>query len=133
MVDGFVTFEEIEEIERECGRSMYCTIFNSRKEKWDKCKTLFDVKMKSQSHFLILFETTDYKRFGFYLNAFVDEIDKYIEDSNAFLLSFKDNNSLQKYKINEPSNALKICQNDSDDLFIIGRNDVVIKKNQKKN
>ena len=132
LVDEIISIEQIEELEKECGRKLDFTIFNSDIQKWEKGMSEFDSQMLAQTHFIILIKTTEDKLFGFCCNSSISDINKYIEDENAFLFTFR-NNTLKKFEINETSNALKIYSNDNENLFIIGRNDVVIKKQQLKN
>ena len=56
----------------------------------------------------------------------------YLVDPNAFIFKLE-NNSIEKYPINDKRNAIKISKDKDEDLFIIGRNDIVIKKSENKN
>ena len=85
----------------------------------------------NHSHVIILIETSEKKKIGFYCSSSITHIGKYISDSNSFVFTVG-NDILEKYPIIDSSNAFKVFPQQSEDLFVIGKNDILIKKKEKK-
>ena len=70
---------------------------------------------------------------GFFSKINIFSSNVYTSDKNAFIFKFdSQNNKIEKYPIKDSKNAIKIGNTKDDDLFVIGKNDIVIKKREKK-
>ena len=130
-VKDILNENEVKQIEKECGRECDLILFDSNQHQWSKMNSQFHSLVMNQSNIIILMETIDGRKFGCFIQSLIHQIGSYIEDSHAFIFSLE-NQLFEKYSINEYSFAIKICHEKDDDLFIIGRNDIVIKKKEKK-
>ena len=139
-VEGKLTKDEMIKIEKEIGRYVSHKIFDSDIHKWSKNDSQLFQKIQNQSHLIFIIETIDEKKFGCYISSQINEKGISIGDPNAFIFRFN-NNSIEKYPIRESRNAIKICNDEDDELFIVGCEkylfgifgDIVIKKKDKKN
>ena len=118
-------------MEKETGRYVDWKIFDSDAQSWSKGDSRFSREILYKSKIIIVIETTKGKKFGCYIDNQIMEINKYISDSNAFIFKLE-NGSIEKYPPKDINNVIKILDEKSEDLFIIGKNDIVIKKKDKK-
>ena len=120
---------ELEMIEKEIERNVYKKIFDSNQHYQNIKDSEFERIMRNQSNVIILIETIDNQKFGCAILHQINQIRKYIEDSEAFLFQFDSNgNPIEKYLINENSFTIEIFDDKNDNLFVIRKNDIVIKK-----
>ena len=129
--ENILTRNEMDLIEKEIGRKLEFNIFDSNINNWKKDNSQLFQTIQNQSEIIILIETIDKMKFGCYVSSEINDQKRYIEDSNAFIFKFE-NDNLEKYSIVENENVLKICGESDEDLFVIGKNDIVIKKYEKK-
>ena len=122
--------EEIMLIEKDTGRYVESVLFDSDIHQWGLNTTDFSTRILNQSHFYIIIETTDENKFGCYIDSVIPEQGVYVSDSKAFLFKFKDN-SIQKYPIIDSTYAFRLNSERGDGLFIVGRNDIVIKRKER--
>ena len=133
IVKNYLTIDEMDLIEKEIGRYVDKKIFDSNEQNWKIKYSEFERFMKNQSHVIIMIETTENKKFGCYISKEINQKGSYIEDSEAFIFTFDSNgNPIEKYSILDSSFAIEISNNSDDNLFVIGKNDIVIKKEGKK-
>ena len=124
-----ITMNELEMIEKEIERNVYKKIFDSNQYYQNIKDSEFERIMRNQSHVIILIETTENQKSGCYILKEINQKSSYIEDSESFLFQFDSNgNRIEKYVINESSFSIEISNNIDDNLFVIGKNDIVIKK-----
>ena len=82
-----------------------------------------------------MIETDDGIKFGGYIEAPIDKLNKFIEDKNIFLFTFKDNEP-KKFDIiyrNRAFGSFKVLPNAEERLFQFGLSDIVINKSNSKN
>ena len=132
IVEGKLTKNEMLMIEKEIGRHVDRKIFDSEINNWKTSYLSFKGMIMNKSHFFIVIETIEGNKFGCYIESEIYGEGKYIEDSNAFVFKFKNNDSIDKYPIIDCKNAIKISKEKDDNLFVVGLNDIVIKKEVKK-
>ena len=137
------TIDEVKQLEKEIGKPIGNIIFNSEINNWNLRNETFQSTIDKHSQLLFLVETTEGMEFGCYIKSEISMIGKYIIDSNAFIFKMNSNNEkiesyenyenvMEKYPIKDNRYAIKISYGKEDDLFTIGRNDIVIKKKEKK-
>ena len=131
IIKSYLTEKEMNEIETAIGREIDTIHFDSSIHSWDKSCCQFYSCCLGYQCLLLLFETTNGKKYGYYFNNQITQQDTFLLDQNTLLFSFE-NNSLCKYQIKETVNTIKICQNEDEDLCIIGKNEIVLKKREKK-
>ena len=131
-VNKYLTKDEMISFENEIGRCVNEKVFDSNTDIWTKGFSTFYVEIQNKSNIIIFIQTKNGKKFGCYIQNMINMKGKYISDPNAFLFTIA-NNSIEKYPIKDNDNAIKICDNKDEDLVIIGKNDIVIKKKEKKN
>ena len=61
-------------------------LFDSEVKNWKKEESDFYQMIQNKSHFIITIETTEGIKFGCYIEKLIDEENKYIEDSKAFII-----------------------------------------------
>ena len=111
-------------------------IFDSNKNKWEQ-KSLFkgandfNMKIKDKENILILIETGRLQKIGCYISSKITKFDDYIFDKYCYLFQIQ-NNQIKKFSIVDETKAIKINNEKSEELFIIGDGDIKIKKQQKK-
>ena len=131
MVKNFLSKNEMLMIENEIGRKIEFKTFDSNINDWKLHWTRFYALTKNLSHLVIVIETTEGKKFGCYINAELDAGLKYQNDSEAFIFKFN-NNKIEKYPIKDQENAIRVYHYRDDNLFSVGKNDIVIKKEEKR-
>ena len=127
-----LTKEEMVIIEKEVGRYVDWKLFDSTVDKWSKGNSWFDWKIMHHSHFVVLIETREGKKFGSYIEGEVEERGKYIVDKNAFIFKFE-NGRMEKYPVIDMKKSFKILSEKDENMFIVGNKDIVIKKEDNKN
>ena len=139
LVEKYLSIKEMIMIEKDSGRYIDQIVFNSEIQPWKKSISYFWKEIMNKSNILILIETMDEKRFGCYIHSQLNEMNKYISDTNAFIFKIEnssllkmENVSIKKYPIKDMKNCIKIGDERSEDLFIIGKNDIIIKKEDHK-
>ena len=123
---------EIINLQQEMNKTVSDVIFDSTWKEWSIKNSVFYELILNKSHFIIVIETTEGIKFGCYINEKITQKGKYFNDPKAFIFKFENGNVI-KYPIKDPKNAIKIGFQKEDDLFVVGKNDIVIKKKEKKN
>ena len=127
----FLSRNELSLLENGINRFIDSIIFNSNDNAWKTSNSYFHLRLKNKSDLVILIETTEGKKFGCYLKTDIYDLDNYINDENAFLFSYT-NDSLFQYPMKHPEYAFNLCSKEQENLFVIGKSDVVIKKEEMK-
>ena len=102
MVKNIINVNEMETLQNVLDRNFDSVIFDSETDDWSMEHSTFASKMGNRSHFLILIETTEGKRFGCYIENQVKEVGKYVEDSNATIYKFK-GDLIEMYQVKDRS------------------------------
>ena len=131
LFDNFINEKEIELIEKQINRKCESILFDSNKDSWDQLNSTFAEKMKDKSHFVILIETMNCRKFGCYINNSIDEFGKLINDSNAFLFKLR-RNTLTTYPMKQQEKAIKIYEIANNVLFTLDNNDIIVYCKEKK-
>ena len=124
--------EQVQYLEELSGHQFEKVIFDNsdRNINWKPGKSDFSKIVLNKQHLIFLFlDNMNDFIFGAYIDAKIDEIDKYIDDPNAFVFSFK-NESLAHYLINkkDSSKAVIIHNDDANELLTIGEGDIEVDK-----
>ena len=131
-INNCLTKEEMISIEKEIGRNVEKVLFDSDHFEWKMNYSFFFRNIKYHSQMIFFITTTQGNKFGCHIESFIYEEGKYINDSNAFIFKFE-NDIMKKYPIIKPENAIKIGKERDEELFIVGKNDIVVYKKEKKN
>ena len=132
LVDGILLPKQLKMIEKETRKEIDRIVFDSNKHKWRKNDSQFFERIENQSHLLITIETNDNELFGFYLESIVNEASNNISDYNSYVFKFGSQTIQQHFNFDK-TNAFKVFNENEDNLFSIGKNDVIIKKQHLKN
>ena len=126
-----ISKNEMELLEKELGRYADDLLFDSKIDNWETNNSVFASKIMNQSKLFIFVHAVDGRTIGCYVDSEINVIGKYISDANSYIFKFE-NGDLQKYPLIDTKMAIKICSDKDDDLFICGKNDIVIKKVDKR-
>ena len=99
--------------------------------------TMFEDKVKGKGNLIFVIEDTNNNKFGGYLNATINQVDKLINDPNSFKFSLKSNNRIKgmmKFEIQSSysQNAFKLYNKSNDLIFAFGNLSLWLKKENKK-
>ena len=132
MNQNMLTKQHFERLEEWSGLIFDDLIFDSKNDDW-KSKTTFEEKMKGKKQFIILIETKNGEKFGCFVNNQIQKLNTSFFDNNIFIFSINES-SIKKYNIKPEENgvAFKICSNKFDDLFVVGRTDICVKRSNVK-
>ena len=139
IVKNELSSDQMMMIEMQMCQMIHTKIFDSSMNYWNKNNSDFFRRIQNKSGLVILIETTEGIKFGCYIERKINKQNSYIEDPNAFVFKI-DKNRIEKYYVIDSKNAIKICDDRDDNLFIVGYNralfgqdgDIVIKKRDKK-
>ena len=131
MMKDILNENELQLIENMIGRQHKNILFNSDKDDWSLKKSTFFEKVKNKSHFVIVIQTTEGKKFGCYMRNCVSTVDTFSYDPNAFLFNLK-NENIEKYQIKSFQTAFAIYKQSFYGLFTIGNSDIFIYKSDGK-
>ena len=131
LVNTFLSVAEMSNLENQMERFFSRELFNSDIHQWSLHQSEFYDNIKNKSRIFFLFETMDNKRFGCYINAEINCYGKYISDPNTIIFNFE-GKYMEHYPVKDIRNAIRIGNVVDDDLLVIGKNDIVIKKKEKK-
>ena len=132
MMKEFVNEKELQLLEKRIGRESESIIFNSEKDEWSLQHSTFLENVRNKSNISIIIETIEGKKFGCYIDSSITELGEYIVDQNAFIFNFVDE-TIEKYPIKDIHHSFKIERQWNKTLFIIGNEDIIIKKSENKN
>lgn len=127
----FLTISEMKAIEELTSMKLEKILFNSQEHHWKlKSSQLFSC-LENKSHIILIIKTTDNQKFGCYITSSITEQGKPIIDQLGYIFKFTEN-SISQIQIRDKSNALRIGNERDEDLFSIGKNDIIIKKEERK-
>ena len=138
-VNTFLSKHEMKLLEQHIGRYIDSCLFDSNKNQWNIDDSEFYQKIENESEVLIVIETISNRKLGCYITQQINCNNVYISDPNAFVFCFE-NDSLQTYPISQSNYSIKICEERSENLFIVGFSfmlfdifgDITVKKYQQK-
>ena len=137
-VKEMISKDLMDRLEKHSNKWIDDVVFDSMKHSWNRNKSDFANKILNKSNVYILIETSD-EIIGCYIENTINELDKYIEDENAFIFTFNQQKGI-KFKIKDKSKAIKICRNEDEALFKVGQYkgifrgeyaDILVKKEEK--
>ena len=134
IVKGYLSKEEIEVLETHSQQRISSILFDSSIHQWNIDHSDFAKMIQNQNQCFILIETLDdNKKFGCYIENEISDEGKYTIDPYAFIFNFIPSISCNIYQIKDSKTALKIGYEKDEELFTIGKSDIVIKKKEKCN
>ena len=130
-VKEYLSQEELKSLENDSGKYIGKVLFDSTKDDWNIESSIFFESLEFENMFVIVIQTTEGSKFGCWISKMINQRGKYISDPNSFLFKFN-NDQIEKYFPIDKLNVLKIGCSRDDELFCIGKGDVVIKKYHQK-
>ena len=103
-------------------------LFDTSKDNWSVGKCSIGDKLLNKRDILIIIKSDQYL-FGCYYPSIVNTIGKYCESNDCFIVSF---NNKKTYPIKPKQKALIINKYNEEKLLTIGKEDIVIYKQEKK-
>ena len=120
---------ELTFVEKQMKNSFESIIFDSNENKFNKKSDEFWNRMVNKHDFVFLIETTEGAKFGCFIKENIVDQNEYVIDSKAFIFKL-DENIFEKYQIRKNKFAFKISKSENDELFIVGKNDIVVMKQE---
>ena len=127
----FLTIPEMEAIESMTSMQLNTILFNSRSNNWKLKSSEFFSCLENKSHLIVVIQTIDNQKFGCYITSDITEQGKPIVDHLGYIFKFTDN-SISQIQIRDKLNAFRIGNEKDEDLLVIGKNDIVLKKEERK-
>ena len=122
---------EITMLEKQINRFIDRRIFDSDIHNWNiNTSDLFTLLFK-KSHIIILIETTENHKFGAFVSNQIYAKSLYISDQYSFIFKIE-NRQIEKYPIKDVGKAFELADESHENLFVIGKSDIVVKKQFKK-
>ena len=130
-IKGKLFKNQMQMCEKEMNRFCNWIIFDSTRDKWDNLKCTFNQIVKGRSHLLFVFEIDEGRKIGCYIDQMIKDEGKYNSGTQSFLFRC-DGNGIEKYPLKEGSKVFKLFSEKEEDLFVVGKGDLLIKKEEKK-
>ena len=77
-------------------------IFDSNVCDWSINSSTFDERIINKENVVIIIETEDNIKIGGYIHNKINEVDKYVEDSNSFIFTIRENINEKYFKPSFP-------------------------------
>lgn len=103
-------------------------LFDSEIDNWNNGDSTLTNRIIGKSN-IFLFIDDGINQFGYYIKSQINEIDKFINDSNSFLFSF---NKQEKYPITNPKYAIQFHSPNQVNMITIGNGDISLKRKEEK-
>ena len=104
-------------------------LFDSYNNNWKRDDCQFLDKILYKSNILILINDSK-EKFGYFIPNQINKIGKYVESDNCFIYSF---NYQETYTIKDRRYSICIHNDNDDKLLTIGKEDIILYKQEKKN
>ena len=129
----YLNENEIAKLEEWCGGNIDNLCFDSDRLKWEQKKSQFDQCVLNKANLLFIVEADNGYKFGSYIDVVIDRFAlqernyEGIIDPNAFVFALRPD-YMEKFRVKSDMSAMRLLKPEEPGLFIIGKNDICIKK-----